>query len=71
MDLIAEMKKLHPRKFSSRKLENLNTEDTNEENQKYFDLETVRSENQIFDFEEPFYNKLLPLFGRKLAFSNK
>ena len=64
------MKERYPEKFQ-RKGEELNTEDLNETNEMYFDMQTCRDEMQEFEFEEEFYKRMMALFGRKLAFSNK
>lgn len=64
------MKGNYPEKFL-RKLGELNTNDLDEENENYFNMEACRKDMQIFEFEEVFNQKFVKLFGRKLAFSNR
>lgn len=69
MNEINKMKEQYPEKFAKRRLNDLNTNDSEETNETYFDLEGCRKEMQVFDFEEVYYEKFFNLFARKMAFS--
>lgn len=69
MKEINKMKEKYQEKFKKRRLNELNTNDAEETNENYFDLEGCRKEMQVFDFEEVYYQKFFDLFARKKAFS--